>query len=299
MLVLYVVWGSTYVAIRFAVESLPPFLMASTRFLLAGTILYTWRRARGDAAPAGIEWRSAAIIGSLLLVGGNGGVSWAEQRIPSGVASLLVGAVPLWMALLDAVRPGAQRPDWRVIVGVLVGFAGVVVLIRPAESPAGAENVDMAGVVAVLLGTLLWSVGSLYGRHAPLPQSPLLATGMQMLAGGVGLLVLGTLSGEWGRLNLEAVSARSLWGLLYLIIFGALVAFSAYTWLLRVAPTPLVSTHAYVNPLVAVFLGHFLAGESLTLRILIAATVIVGSVVLITSTRTPAPESKAACRELA
>jgi drug/metabolite transporter (DMT)-like permease len=297
MLVLYSVWGSTYLAIRFAVESLPPFLMASTRFLLAGTILYTWRRARGDPAPARKEWRSAAIIGLLLLVGGNGGVSWAEQHIPSGVTSLLVGTVPLWMALLDAVRPGAQRPDWRVIVGMLAGFAGVVVLIRPAESTAGAEHIDLAGIFAVLLGALLWSVGSLYGRRAPLPQSPLLATGMQMLAGGAGLLILSTLSGEWGRLNLGMASVRSLWGLLYLIVFGSLLAFSVYTWLLRIAPTPLVSTYAYVNPLVAVFLGHFLAGESLTLRIRVAAAVIVGSVALITSTRTPAPELSTACGE--
>jgi drug/metabolite transporter (DMT)-like permease len=201
------------------------------------------------------------------------------------------------MALLDAVRPGGRRPNWRVTAGVLAGFAGITVLIRPAESTAGVESIDLAGVVAVLLGALLWSIGSLYGRDAPLPRSPLLATGMQMLAGGAGLLVLGTLSGEWGRLSVAAVSARSLWGLFYLIAFGALVGFSAYTWLLRVAPTPLVSTHAYVNPLVAVFLGHFLAGESLTLRILVAAAVIVGSVALITSTRAPEPESSTACRE--
>jgi drug/metabolite transporter (DMT)-like permease len=299
LFVLYVVWGSTYLAIRFAVEGLPPFLMAGARFLLAGTVLYTWRRARGDAVPVGREWRSAAVVGLLLLVGGNGGVSWAEQRIPSGVASLLVGTLPLWMVLLDVLRPGGRRPGWRAVVGVLAGFVGVVVLIGPAESTAGAEMIDQAGVAAVLLGALLWSVGSLYSRDAPLPSSPLMATSAEMLTGGAGLFVVGTLSGEWGRLNLEAVPARSWWGLIYLIIFGSLVAFTAYTWLLRVAPTPLVSTYAYVNPLVAVFLGHFLAGESLTLRVLIAAVAIVGSVALITSVQSPKPESTTACRELA
>jgi drug/metabolite transporter (DMT)-like permease len=236
----------------------------------------------------------------LLLVGGNGGVSWAEQRIPSGVASLLVGTLPLWMVLLDVLRPGGRRPGWRAVVGVLAGFVGVVVLIGPAESTAGAEMIDLAGVAAVLLGALLWSVGSLYSRDALLPSSPLMATSAEMLTGGAGLFVVGTLSGEWGRLNLEAVPARSWWGLIYLIIFGSLVAFTAYTWLLRVAPTPLVSTYAYVNPLVAVFLGYFLAGESLTLRVLIAAVAIVGSVALITSVRQPpTPESTTACRELA
>jgi drug/metabolite transporter (DMT)-like permease len=299
LLVLYVVWGSTYLAIRFAVEGLPPFLMAGVRFLLAGTVLYTWRRSRGDAAPTGREWRSAAVVGLLLLVGGNGGVSWAEQRIPSGVTSLLVGTLPLWMVLLDVLRPGGRRPGWRAVVGVLAGFAGVVVLIGPAESTAGAETMDLAGVAAVLLGALLWSVGSLYSRDAPLPSSPLMATSAEMLMGGAGLSIVGTLSGDWGRLNLEAVPARSWWGLIYLVIFGSLVAFTAYTWLLRVAPTPLVSTYAYVNPLVAVFLGHFLAGESLTLRILIAAVAIVGSVALITSVRSPTPESTTTCRELA
>jgi drug/metabolite transporter (DMT)-like permease len=299
LLVLYVVWGSTYLAIRFAVESLPPFLMAGVRFLLAGTVLYTWRRARGDAAPAGREWRSAAVVGLLLLVGGNGGVSWAEQHIPSGVASLLVGTLPLWMVLLDALHPGGRRPGWRAVVGVLAGFAGVVVLIGPAESTAGARTIDLAGVAAVLLGALFWSVGSLYSRDASLPSSPMMATSAEMLTGSAGLFVVGTLSGEWGWLNLEAVPARSWWGLLYLIIFGSLVAFTAYTWLLRVAPTPLVSTYAYVNPLVAVFLGHFLAGESLTLRILVAAVAIVGSVALITSVQSPKPESTTTCRELA
>ena len=299
MFALYIIWGSTYLAIRYAVESLPPFLMASVRFLLAGTTVYAWRRARGDAVPSRQEWRSAAIIGILLLVGGNGGVTWAEQRVASGVASLLVGTLPLWMVLLDALRPGGRRPDWREILGVLTGFAGVVVLLRPTQSTDGVGNIDLLGAAVVILAAFFWSVGSLYSRTASLPSSPLLATSMEMLTGGAGLLLLGTLSGEWGRLDLAAVSARSLWGLVYLTVFGSLVAFTAYTWLLRVAPTSLVSTYAYVNPLVAILLGHFLAGESLTARTLVAAIAIAGSVALITTIQPAASKSKKTRPELA
>ena len=285
LFVLYVIWGSTYLAIRFAVETLPPFLMASVRFLISGGILHLWCRARRDPAPTNRQWRSAAIVGIFLLVGGNGGVVWAEQRIASSVASLLVGALPLWMVLIDALRPGGRWPGWRATVGVAAGFAGVVVLVRPGASMGDGTTVDLAGAIAVLIGALFWSIGSLYSRTAPLPSSPVLATSMEMLAGGTGLLILGTLSGEWRGLDLAMASPRSLWGLLYLIVFGSVVAFTAYTWLLRVAPTPLVATYAYVNPLVAIVLGHFLAGESLAPRVVVAAMAIIGSVALITSSR--------------
>ena len=292
LITIYVVWGSTYLAIRFAVESLPPFLMGGVRFMLAGALLYVWRRVRGDAAPSKREWRSAAIVGLLLLLGGHGSVAWAEQWVASSVAALLLGTVPLWMVVIDALRPGGRRPDWRTAVGVLVGFAGVAVLIRPTPSTSDVGNVDLLGAVILILGAFLWSVGSLYSRGAPLPSSPLLATSMEMLTGGAGLVLLGTLSGGWGRLNLAAISARSLWAWAYLIVVGALLAFAAYTWLLRVASTSLVSTYAYVNPLVAILLGHLLAGEPLTPRILAAAATIVGSVALITTVRSTALRSK-------
>jgi drug/metabolite transporter (DMT)-like permease len=282
---IYLVWGSTYLAIRYAVESLPPFLMAGTRVLIAGGLLYAWRRARGDAAPSRLEWRSAAIVGVLLLGGGNGGVSWAGRRVASGVSSLLVGTLPLWMVLLDALRPGGRWPGWRATVGVVAGFVGVVVLLNPNQAIGSVENVDPLGAAAVIVAALLWSVGSLYSRTAPLPASPLLATGMEMIVGGVALLFLGVLFEQWGQLNLVTVSARSLWAVVYLTVFGSLVGFTTYTWLLRVAPTPLVSTYAYVNPLVAIVLGYFVGGESLTARILVATTIIVGSVALITATR--------------
>lgn len=280
MLSVYIVWGSTYLAIRFAVQTMPPFLMAATRFLIAGVVLFVFRRARGDAAPSDREWRSAAIIGLLLLLGGNGGVVWAEQRVNSGHAALVVGATPLWMVLIDSLRPGGKRPGALTIAGVLVGFAGLVSLIGAGANSA--DRIDPIGAGALILATASWAAGSLYSRKAALPASPLLGTGMEMVMGGLGLLALGTLTGEWGRLNLPAISEKSWWGLTYLIVFGAWVGFGSYTWLLRVAPTSLVSTYAYVNPIVAVLVGNWLAAESLTPRTLIAATVIVGSVALTT-----------------
>jgi len=298
LITIYVVWGSTYLAIRFAVESLPPFTMAGVRFLFAGAVMYAWRRTRGDAAPTRRGWGSAAIVGLLLLAGGNGAVVWAEQRIASSIASLLVATVPLWMVLLDALRPGGRRVEWWTGAGVVVGFAGVAVLIGPAWSGGSAGRVDPIGAVVVIVGMLFWSTGSLYSREAPLPASPLLATSVEMMAGGAGLLILGALTGEWGRLDLGTVATRSLLAMGYLIVFGSWVAFTAYTWLLRVAPTSLVATYAYVNPLVAIALGHVLAAEPLTARILVAAAVIVGSVALITATQGASHASKKARAEL-
>ena len=284
MIMVYIAWGSTYLAIRFAVETMPPFLMAGARFLVAGSILYVWRRLSGDPAPTRLYWRSAAIVGLFLLLGGNGGVVWAEQHVASGVASLLVGSSPLWMVLIDAVRPGGQRPSAWTVAGVLAGFAGVALLVGP-DQWSGSSPLVVQGLLVLLLSALLWAIGSLYSRSAPLPSSPLLGTGMEMLAGAAGLFLAGTLVGEWGRLDLAAISARSLWGLAYLITFGSLVGFASYTWLLRVAPTPLVSTYAYVNPLIAIFLGSLLAREPLTPRILVAAVIVVGAVALINTGR--------------
>jgi drug/metabolite transporter (DMT)-like permease len=285
LITVYIVWGSTYLAIRFAVESMPPFLMAAIRFLIAGGILFTWRKLAGDKMPTKIEWRSAAIVGLLLLTGGNGNVVWAEQRVASGVAALIVGSAPLWMVTIDAIRPGGKKANLQTWAGVIIGFIGIMILISPWNMAQNSQQLDKLGVLSLLLGGFLWAIGSLYSRNARLPGSPLLGTGMEMLAGGAGLLILGTLTGEWGRLDLSTITARSIWGLVYLIVFGALVGYSAYTWLLRNAPTPLVSTYAYVNPLVAIFLGSMLAAEPLTPRILIAALIVVSSVALINTAR--------------
>lgn len=285
MIALYVVWGSTYLAIRFGVETIPPFILAATRFLIAGSILYVWRRAAGDPRPTVLNWRSAAIVGGFLLIGGNGGVTWSEQRVVSGVAALMVGLVPLWMLIIDAFRPGGFKPGLGGIAGVLLGFAGIVLLVGPSNLMGFSHDIDLIGILALCLATFLWAAGSLYSRKAPLPDSPLMGTAMEMLAGGAGLFLLATLTGEWGRLDLAAVAPRSLWGMAYLITFGSLVGYAAYTWLLRVAPTPLVSTYAYVNPLIAILVGNLLAQEPLTPRIVLSALVIVSSVVLINTAR--------------
>ncbi len=297
MLAVYIVWGSTYLAIRFAVESMPPLLMAATRFLVAGVILYTWARLRGAPAPQVKHWRPTAVIGLFLLLGGNGLVVMAELRVPSGITALIIGATPLWLVLVDALRPGGHRPAWRTLVGVFIGLVGIMLLINPASLRGMGQGVDLAGAGMLLVAALLWATGSIYGREhqAQLPQPPMLATSMEMLVGGVALLVMGTLSGEWAQLDLAAITPRSMLGLGYLILFGSLVGFASYTWLLGVAPTPLVATYAYVNPLVAVVLGSLLAQELLTPRILVAAVIIISAVVLINttqfSTQTPVKES--------
>jgi len=278
LIVVYLIWGSTYLAIRFAVQTTPPFLMAAVRFIVSGGFLYALRRFRGDPQPKTREWRSAAIIGSFLLLGGNGGVVWAEQFVTSSLAALLVATIPLWMVLIDAFRPTGHRPGLISLAGILIGFGGVVLLIGSAAS--GADTRSLVGAGVLVLASLSWAMGSLYGRNARLPASQLLATGMEMLAGGAALMLAAIVLGEWSSFELVAVSRRSALALVYLTVIGS-IAFVAYVWLLRVAPTPLVATYAYVNPLVAVLLGYFLAQEPMTLRTLLAAALIIGSVVLV------------------
>jgi drug/metabolite transporter (DMT)-like permease len=283
MLAVYIFWGSTYLAIRYAVGSIPPFLMAAFRHCIAGLILFTWMRVKGVPLPKLSQWRVPVVMGLFLLLGGNGLLVWAEQRVISSVAALMIGSVPLWIVLVDSLRPGGKRPGWQVIAGVMVGFIGIVILINPFGEAGTGKEIDFLGAVALLAAALSWAVGSIYGRehYAGLPREPLLATSMEMLGGGVGLLLVGTFTGEWSRLDLSAITTSSLIGLAYLIVFGSLIAFAAYTWLLGVAPTPLVSTYAYVNPLVAIFLGSLIAQEPITPRILLSAMVIIGAVILI------------------
>jgi drug/metabolite transporter (DMT)-like permease len=280
LIAVYLIWGSTYLAIRYAVETTPPFLMAGARFIISGGFLYLLRRASGDPVPKLVEWRNAVIIGIFLLVGGNGGVVWAEQFVPSGLAALLVATVPLWMVLMDAFRPNGQRPSLRAASGILIGFAGVILLIGATARYENTAN--LAGAAALVLASLFWAMGSLYGRSAALPPSPLLGTGMEMLSGGAALLILAYLLGEWSGFDHTTVSFRSALALIYLTVIGA-GAFVAYVWLLRVAPTPLVATYAYVNPLVAITLGYFWAHEPMTARTLFAAALILGSVVLVSA----------------
>ena len=293
LLALYIVWGSTYLAIRFAVETIPPFLMAGTRFLVSGAILLIWRRAAGDAMPTPRQWRSTAIVGILLLLGGNGLVSFAEKRIASGVAALIVGTVPLWLVLIEAIRLGGVRPSPLAIFGLLIGFGGIYLLVGPEDLNSASLQFDAFGVGTVVLAAFLWSLGSIYSRGADLPTSSLMATGAEMLTGGFVILAFSASIGEWKDFNFSVVTTSSWIGLVYLITFGSMVGFVSYIWLLQNAPVSLVATYAYVNPLVAVFLGAWLANETLNARILVAALIIIGSVVLINQTKRKPKELKA------
>ena len=289
LLTVYIVWGATYLGIRFAVESIPPFLMAGTRFLVSGVILYVWRRLAGDPAPTRGQWARAGLVGLLLLLGGNGLVSLAEQNVASGIAALIVGSSPLWMTTFEALRPGGVRPGVLGIVGLVIGFGGIALLVAPSLLSGIAGSAPPLGVITLLFAALFWSIGSVYSRHADLPASSLLTNGMEMLVGSLGLFLAGTFTGEWQHLAPAAISLRSWLGLAYLIAFGSMAGFTAYAWLLRSAPVSLVSTYAYVNPLVAILLGSLLAQETLTVHVLISAAIIIGSVVLINASRRAKP----------
>lgn len=278
---IYFIWGSTYVAIRFALETLPGFLMGGLRFLTAGGMLYAWARWKGAERPGLAEWKTAAIVGGLLLFVGNGGVVFAEHTVPSSLVALLVATLPLWIALLEWFGRGV-RPGLGEVLGILGGMVGIVLLVGPGEL-AGGKRIDPLGAAVVTLASIAWAMGSLYSRHAKKSASPVLGTAMQMLAGGTMLTALGSVTGEWAQVDVATISARSMLSLAYLVIFGSMVAFTAYTWLLRVSTPAKVSTYAYVNPVVAVFLGWALAGEPVTARTLIAAAVIIGAVAITTT----------------
>jgi drug/metabolite transporter (DMT)-like permease len=281
--VIYLVWGSTYLGMKFAVQTLPPFLMAGVRFVVAGSILYALRRAQGVRRPEGMQWRGALVTGALMLLGGNGLVCWAQQTVPSGTAALLVATTPMWMGLLAWLFYGGARPTARVVLGMVVGFAGAALLVK-RTAPEALEAV-WPGMLATSAAPVLWSLGSLQTRRAPATQDALLMSAMQMLAGGVLMRGTGTRLGEWSLLAERSVSARSLWALAYLTVVGSLVAFTTYAWLLRVTSPAAVATYAYVNPLVAVLLGWLLGGEGLEAHVLVAGALIVGAVVLITLPR--------------
>jgi len=283
----YLIWGSTYLAIRFAIETIPPFLMAGSRFVAAGTILYWISRAMGADRPRRAEWRTAVLLGGMMFLGGNGGVVWAEQRVPSGLTALLIATEPLWICLIDWVRPGGLRPNWRVAAGLLIGFAASALLVAPGKASGG---VDPAGAAVLLIATLSWACGSLFSRHATLPRSPLMAAGMQMVCGGLLLFIVGSVSGEWAGFRISDVSARSVFALCYLTSFGAIVAFTSYSWLLKVTTLAKASTYAYVNPVIAVILGWALAGETLSLRTGFATVAIAVAVLMINSHPSPSHE---------
>lgn len=284
LLVLYVVWGSTYLAIRYGLESIPPFAMSGLRYACAGVILLAAAKARGAPGIAARDFVPAFTCGALLLLCGNGGVVWSEQRISSGLAALFVATEPLFIVLLRALPPERHAPSGRALFGTALGLSGVALLLGPAG--LGGQRIDLLGAAAVLFAAFAWALGSFLSRRFAPAESPLQATALQMLAGGALLLVASLATGEWTHFSLARVSARSLAALLYLMVFGSLLGYTIYVWLLRVADPSRVSTYAFVNPVVAVFLGWALAGEIVTLRMLVAAAVIVAAVVLITSAET-------------
>jgi len=285
LLALYIVWGSTYLAIRFTVETFPPFLQASLRFLVSGAILYAWRRAVGESKPTTGNWKATAIVGTFLLLGGNGLVSLAEKTVPSGVAALVIATSPFWLVLFEAFRSNGVKPTWQAILGLVIGFGGVFLLIGPASITGAHEPIEPFGAILLLIAPVLWAMGSIYAKGADMPSSGLLSTGMQMLTGSVSLFIVSVVTGELNGFSFGHVSMRSWWGLAYLITFGSLVGFVSYGYLLHNAPVSLMSTYAYVNPVVAVFLGWILAGELLNSRIALATAIIIGSVILINYAR--------------
>lgn len=280
-LAIYLVWGSTYLAIRYAVETMPPFVMGGTRFLISGVLLYAWARWRGAPRPTQIHWRNATIAGAFLLLGGNGGVVWAEQTVPSGLTALLVSILPFWLVMIEWARPPRRRPSTVVLIGLVVGFIGIVVLVG---SP-GQGSVSLLGATVLVLASLSWAIGSFWSRDAEMPDSGLIATGMEMLGGGALLFLAGVIAGELRGFDFGAVSPASWVGWIYLILFGSLIGFTSYIWLLdKVSPARL-GTYAYVNPVVAVILGWAIAGETLSLRTVVAAVIVIFAVALITTAR--------------
>jgi drug/metabolite transporter (DMT)-like permease len=292
----YTIWGSTYLAIRYAIETVPPFLMAGGRFLLAGAILFLWARRRGAPNPSRREWRSATVVGALLFLCGNGSLTWAEQRVPTGLAALLLSVIPLWMVLLHLVEERGAGFGPRLGFGLALGILGIIVLVGPSDV-LGGGRVDTLGAAALLGGAFCWAAGSLHSRRVALPPSASMAAALEMLSGGFLLVVAGVASGEAGHFHPQRAALRSLLAIAYLVIFGSLVGFTSYNYMLAHSTPARVGTYAYVNPVIAVFLGWWVAHEPVTPRTLAAAVIIISAVVLILSH--PPTALPATCEEAA
>lgn len=287
LLAVYFPWGGTYLAMKFAVETLPPFLLAGIRFVVAGVILYLWEASRGTKNPEKVHWRNATIIGGLMLLGGNSLVVYAEQTVASGMAALIIATVPLWMTLLAWLWQGGAKPNIYVIFGLLLGFLGQILLVVNSIQYFNYNTSQFSGYLILTFASLFWAVGSLFSRKAYLPKSALMSIAIQNLMGGILCILMGISLGELSQLNIQNISNLSMLSLVYLIFMGSIIGFSAYIWVLRKAEPAIVSTYAYVNPLVAVFLGWAFANEQLTSKDAIAATIILISVFLITVNSTP------------
>lgn len=276
----YIIWGSTYLGIRIAIETIPPFLMASFRFLLAGSVLYLLAQIKSNEKLTLIHWRSGFIIGGLLLLGGNGGVVWAEQYVPSGLTALLVSTVPIWIMIINWVIPNGERIGVKTVVGVVLGFVGLFLLVNPQDLTNGG-SVDLVGAGVLLFATFTWALGSIYSNRAILPKSKILTVAIEMIGGGILLFFFSLITGDASKFSVELISLRSITALVYLIIFGSIIAFTAYMWLLEAAGAAKATTYAYVNPIVALILGWLFADEQITVKILVAMTIILSAVAII------------------
>ncbi|MEO7597721.1 MAG: EamA family transporter [Opitutus sp.] len=287
---IYLIWGSTYLGIRIAIETMPPFLMAATRFLTAGVVLLAWLRFRGVAMPNAYQWRINAVIGVFLLLGGNGLVAWAEQFVPSGVTALIIGIQPLFFVLIEWAWPGGTRPTVMTGVALLVGFAGVAWLAAPWATPSHG-GLHVIGVCTILAACLFWAFGSIYSRRSKHGADAMLAAAVQMITGGIALLLVALARNELSVLDLPAISQRSWVALAYLIAVGSLIGFPVFVWLMKNSTPARVATYAYVNPIVAVFLGWLILHEPITPRTIVASVVIIAAVVIITveKNKSPAP----------
>lgn len=282
--IIYFVWGSTYLAIRVGVREVPPFLLAAMRFSVAGLVLYGWTIARGERSPSGRQWASVSILALLFFVLDYGLVFWAEQRVPSGLAAVMMATIPAFMALSEITFLGTQRLTVRLALALLIGLGGVAVLVSRSLNLGGVP-IDRLGAVALIVASLSWSVSSALARILPLPPSKVLSSGAQMLSGGVFLTLTSLALGEFRNFHPGAVSRGAWLSLLYMIVAGSIIAFTAYVWLLHHESPTRVGTYAYVNPVVAVLLGYFLGGEALGLRTVLGTLFVLISVVVITTTK--------------
>jgi drug/metabolite transporter (DMT)-like permease len=282
--IIYFVWGSTFLAIRIGVREVPPFLLAAMRFLAAGFVLYGWTIARGQRSPSGRQWASVSLLALLIFVLDYGLLFWAEQRVPSGLAAVMMATIPAFMALSEIIFLGTQRLTVRLALALLIGLGGVAVLVSRSLDLGGAP-IDRLGAVALIIASLSWSVASALARKLPLPPSKVMSSGAQMLAGGVFLALTSAALGEFRNFHPWTVSRAAWLSLLYLIVAGSIIAFTAYVWLIHHESPTKVGTYAYVNPVVAVLLGYFLGGEALGLRTILGTLFVLISVVVITTTR--------------
>ena len=281
LMTVYILWGGTYLAMKVAIETLPPFTMAGIRFLIAGAIMYIWQVARGVKKPQKRHWKNAAIVGGTMLLGGNGSIVWAEQFVSSGIAAIIFATVPFWVMLLSWLWQGGKRPNGMVLGGVVLGLIGIFLLVNNSAGELSNTSPQWGGYIALVVATLFWAGGTLYSRVAKLPSAIFMSIALQMVTGGFLCLLFGVITGEGAHFHLTLVSMRSVFALGYLILFGSIIGFSAYIWLLKVADPTLVTTNTYVNPVVAVILGWMLAGEQMTSHDALAALFIVLSVIIV------------------